>query len=206
MKANWYLSILWSVLSLSHLSCALDTDESPFRIRKRTKSKPPGTGDRGPFTKLRLAGTRLGSRGPYLPPPLPPPAPRSVRPGDAEAKTPPDFAYLPDVSVTCSTSDFVVRVKPSFYGLGAGAEELKLGSSCNSNGVLRPYGDLLFTYPLTSCDAVREVRFESVVLRRSLHNPETPMSLSLSLSLSPLLPLPLTVALRLSDLQICAPL
>lgn len=177
MKANWYLRILWSVLSLSHLSCALDTDESPFRIRKRTKSKPPGTGDRGPFTKLRLAGTRLGSRGPYLPPPLPPPAPRSVRPGDAEAKTPPDFAYLPDVSVTCSTSDFVVRVKPSFYGLGAGAEELKLGSSCNSNGVLRPYGDLLFTYPLTSCDAVRESPCGYLIYKYVLHYEPSPRRL-----------------------------
>lgn len=69
------------------------------------------------------------------------------------------FAYLPDVSVTCSASDFVVRVKPAFYGQGADAEELKLGNTCKSNGVLGPYGDLLFMYPLTACDAVRQVRF-----------------------------------------------
>lgn len=63
-----------------------------------------------------------------------------------------------DVSVTCSTADFVVRVQPAFYGLGAEAHELTLGSSCKSNGVLRPSGAMLFTYPLTECDGAREVR------------------------------------------------
>lgn len=81
-----------------------------------------------------------------------------MRPGEIQS----DFAYLPDVSVTCSTSDFVVRVKPAFYGLGADADELKLGNTCKITGVLRPYGDLLFTYPLTACDAVRQVRFPQV--------------------------------------------
>lgn len=77
----------------------------------------------------------------------------SPRPGEPRS----DFAPGPDVSLTCSTSDFVVRVKPAFYGLGAAAEELRLGDTCRSNGVLRPYGDLLFTYPLTACEAVRQV-------------------------------------------------
>ncbi|XP_034077837.1 uncharacterized protein LOC117549846 [Gymnodraco acuticeps] len=56
-----------------------------------------------------------------------------------EEKLQSDFAYLQDVSVTCSTADFVLRVKPVFYGHGANAEELRLGSGCKSNGVLRPY-------------------------------------------------------------------
>ncbi|XP_067336217.1 zona pellucida sperm-binding protein 3-like isoform X2 [Channa argus] len=80
-----------------------------------------------------------------------------------------DFAYLPDVSVTCSISEIVVRVKPRFYGLGADAEELKLGSSCKSNGLLRPYGDLLFTYPLTACDAMRELPHGYIVYKFVLH-------------------------------------
>ncbi|XP_072314333.1 zona pellucida sperm-binding protein 3-like [Eucyclogobius newberryi] len=62
-----------------------------------------------------------------------------------------------DVSVTCASSDLVVRVKREFYGLGADASELRLGSTCQSNGVIRPDGDLLFTYPLTQCDGALEL-------------------------------------------------
>ncbi|XP_054652983.1 zona pellucida sperm-binding protein 3-like [Dunckerocampus dactyliophorus] len=80
-----------------------------------------------------------------------------------------DFAYLPDVSVSCSTSDFVVRVKQSFYGFGADESELKLGSSCRSNGVLRPYGDFIFAYPLTACDSRRETTRDFLVYRYILH-------------------------------------
>ncbi|KAI4804510.1 hypothetical protein KUCAC02_026136 [Chaenocephalus aceratus] len=58
-------------------------------------------------------------------------------------------------SVTCSRLTLFAG-QTSFYGHGANAEELRLGSGCKSNGVLRPYGDLLFTYPLTACGAVRE--------------------------------------------------
>lgn len=83
-------------------------------------------------------------------PGLPPVTPRSVRPEDSPA-------HLLDVSVTCSASDLVVRVKRAFFGLGADAEELTLGSGCRSTGVLRPHGDLLFTYNLTECGAVRQV-------------------------------------------------
>ncbi|XP_034419371.1 zona pellucida sperm-binding protein 3 [Cyclopterus lumpus] len=100
-----------------------------------------------------------------------------MRPGEPAAKIQSDFAYLPDVSVTCSTIDFVVRVKPSFYGLGAGAEELKIGSKCKSNGVLRPDGDLLFTYPLTSCDAVRESSCGYLLYKFVLHYEPSPKRL-----------------------------
>ncbi|XP_008279667.1 zona pellucida sperm-binding protein 3 [Stegastes partitus] len=91
-----------------------------------------------------------------------------------EANIQSDFAFLPDVSVTCSTSDFVVRVKPAFYGLGADVEELRLGSSCKSNGLLRPYGDLLFTYPLTACDGVRELPHGYLVYKFELHYEPSP--------------------------------
>lgn len=164
MKINWQnLYILWSVLSLG-LSFTADAHESRFTRRKKSfKLSTP----KSKLIKLSTTGvgkssqslpfstslwSQLSSQRAHSPPP------ETVRPGRPEAKIQSDFAYLPDVSVTCSVSDFVVRVKPSFYGLGADAEELKLGSSCKSNGVLRPYGDLLFTYPLTACDAVREVR------------------------------------------------
>ncbi|XP_054470399.1 uncharacterized protein si:ch211-67f13.7 [Anoplopoma fimbria] len=151
MTAKCYLYILWSVLSLCSPSCALDTSESTLTKRKRVfKLGTPNS------KQIKQSGA---SPLPHLMSPRPhppPPTPRPMRPEEPGPKIQSDFAYLPDVSVTCSTSNFVVRVKPSFYGLGADAEELKLGSTCKSNGVLGPYGDLLFTYPLTSCDAVRE--------------------------------------------------
>lgn len=168
MKTKWHLFILWSVLSLSLLTSAVNSYESPFTRRKRgftvgaPRTKP---------IKLPVAKDRKSSR--WLPASTPP-APqrgyrwsystsapvivRLMRPGKPDAKIQSDFAHLPDVSLTCSTSDFVLRIKPAFYGLGAGAEELVLGTGCKSNGVLRPYGDLLFTYPLTACGGVREVR------------------------------------------------
>ncbi|XP_055087259.1 zona pellucida protein C [Periophthalmus magnuspinnatus] len=80
-----------------------------------------------------------------------------------------DIPALPDVSVTCSKSDFVVRVKSGFYGLDADSTELRLGSTCQSNGVLRPDGDLLFSYPLTQCDGVRELLPGYVVYKFVLH-------------------------------------
>ncbi|KAG7226142.1 hypothetical protein INR49_014236, partial [Caranx melampygus] len=43
-----------------------------------------------------------------------------------------------------------------------------------SNGVLRPYGDLLFTYPLTACDAVREVPHGYLVYKFVLHYEPSP--------------------------------
>lgn len=175
MKINWQnLYILWSVLSLRLLSRAADTHESSFTKRinhfkvntpKSKLTKQSSTGDSKSSQSLP-SGTsplsQLSSLGVYS---LPPPEiSRSLRPGNPKEKIQPNFAYVPDVSVTCSKSDFVVRVKPAFYGLGADAEELKLGRNCKSNGVLRPYGDLLFTYPLTACDAVREVRYAQVSL------------------------------------------
>lgn len=173
MKINWQnLYILWSVLSHRLLSCAADTHESSLTRRiKNFKLSAP----KSKLTKQSSTGdsasplSQLSSRGVY--PLSPPEISRSVRPGKPEAKIQPDFAYLPDVSVTCSKSDFVVRVKPAFYGLGADAEELKLGRNCKSNGVLRPYGDLLFTYPLTACDAVREVRYAQVSFVSRLWRP-----------------------------------
>ncbi|CAL8272137.1 unnamed protein product [Merluccius merluccius] len=89
--------------------------------------------------------------------PQPQPIPGFRAPGSQGPRGQPYFAYnRPDVSITCSTSDFVVRVKTAFYGLGANAEELRLGSTCRSNGVLGPYGDLLFAFRITECDVQRE--------------------------------------------------
>ncbi|XP_068608163.1 zona pellucida protein C [Brachionichthys hirsutus] len=83
---------------------------------------------------------------------------RSARRGD-----------VPDVSVTCSASDLVLRVKPSFFGLGADAEELKLGASCRNNGVLEPHGDFLFTYHLTECGVVRQADSHYLIYKFVLH-------------------------------------
>ncbi|XP_031135082.1 zona pellucida sperm-binding protein 3 [Sander lucioperca] len=176
MKTTWLLYVLCSVLSLCLLSCAIGTHESPFTRRKKVlklgtpKSQSiqqSRTDDRKSSQRLPTSispTSPLSSQRPY-----PPLTPRSMRSGEPEAKIQSDYAYLPDVSVTCSTSDVVVRVKPAFYGLGADKEELKLGSACKSNGVLRPYGDLLFTYPLTACDAVRESPHGFLLYKYELH-------------------------------------
>uniref|UniRef100_UPI0037E88FA1 uncharacterized protein n=1 Tax=Semicossyphus pulcher TaxID=241346 RepID=UPI0037E88FA1 len=184
MKTKWCLYILWSVLSLGLLSCAADTSHSPFTRGKKVfklgtpKSNPTKlstSGGRKSSQKSPASATplsQLSSQRPYPPPSAV--TPRSTRPGEPKVKIRSDFAYLPDVSVTCSTSDFVVRVKPAFYGLGAEAGELKLGSTCRSNGVLRPYGDLLFTYPLTACDAVRQLPPGYLVYKFVLHYEPSP--------------------------------
>lgn len=165
MKTKWHLYILWSVLSLGLLSCAADTYESKSALRRKKTFKLGSPKSKSDAIKLSTTGERKSSQRlpastslvSQLSSQTSPVTPLYTRPGKPEAKIQSDFAYLQDVSVTCSTSDFVVRVKPAFYGLGADAAELKLGSSCKSNGVLRPYGDLLFTYPLTACDSQREV-------------------------------------------------
>uniref|UniRef100_UPI003AAEB020 uncharacterized protein n=1 Tax=Centroberyx gerrardi TaxID=166262 RepID=UPI003AAEB020 len=130
--------------------------------RKSAQRFPTDTSSHQLNSELRPAPTKS------FPSPTPE-KPRFLRPERPEANIQSDFAYLPDVSVTCSTSDFVLRVKTAFYGLGANAEELNLGSTCKSNGVLRPYGDLLFTYPLTECDAQREMPPGYLVYKFVLH-------------------------------------
>ncbi|KAL0969211.1 hypothetical protein UPYG_G00223930 [Umbra pygmaea] len=57
----------------------------------------------------------------------------------------------------------------SFYGFNADTEELTLGSNCKSNGVLRPYGDLLFAYSLTECDGKREMPPGYLIYKFVLH-------------------------------------
>lgn len=169
MKTKLYRYVLWSVLSAGLLVCAADTSESPSTRRKRvfklgrSRSKPIDLSTTGGRTWSHIT-SRLSELGPG--------APRAARPGEPRDNLRSDFASVPDVSLTCSTSDFVVRVKPGFYGLGAAAEELRLGDTCKSNGVLRPYGDLLFTYPLTACEAVRQVSSHCASSSFVEHDPE----------------------------------
>ncbi|XP_016364195.1 uncharacterized protein LOC107705420 [Sinocyclocheilus rhinocerous] len=81
----------------------------------------------------------------------------------------PRYSRLPDVSVTCSRSGFVLRVKKNFYGFSAIAEELTLGETCTSNGVLEPHNDLLFTYRLTDCQGEQQVFPDYVAYKYVLH-------------------------------------
>ncbi|XP_028292978.1 zona pellucida sperm-binding protein 3 [Gouania willdenowi] len=149
MKTKLILTVLWIILSFGRLTSTVGT-----AIQRKVHLSPPGT--------------RKSTR--RLPASLSPSSSSTLTPGpEPRAKTQSDFAYLRDVSVTCSSSDFVVRVKPAFYGLGADAEELRLGSGCRSNGELGPYGDLLFTYPLTACDGVRELPHGYLVYKFVLH-------------------------------------
>lgn len=168
MNTNFYLYILWGVSSVG-LLCAGDAHESPNR-RTKTVFKPDAPKPRpkkSPITGYssiyrapsdRSSEFHQRAKGPDFSPGALTPPDRS--PEETRARFQSEFAYVPDVSVTCSATVVVLRVKPAFYGLGADADELTLGSTCRSTGVLRPYGDLLFTYPLTACDAVRhQVRF-----------------------------------------------
>ncbi|XP_029316750.1 zona pellucida sperm-binding protein 3 [Cottoperca gobio] len=165
MKTKWRIYILWSVLSLDLLSFALDSSKPPLTRRKKVFKL-----SKFQTYKLPRKGNRTSShRSAASASPLALLSSRYIRQGEPKAKILSDFAYLPDVSVTCATSDFVVRVKPTFYGHGADAEELKLGSTCKSNGVLKPSGDLLFTYPLTACDVVRESPLGYLLYKFTLH-------------------------------------
>ncbi|XP_010790598.1 uncharacterized protein [Notothenia coriiceps] len=159
--------IMWSVLSLGILSYAQDTYESPFTRRKTHFKQQQSKSVKHLTTDDRTPPHRL----PAIPSPLSVLTFAFNRP---EEKLQSDFAYLQDVSVTCSTTDFVLRVNPVFYGQGANAEELRLGSGCKSNGVLRPYGDLLFTYPLTACGAVRESPPGYLLYKFTLHYEPSP--------------------------------
>ena len=161
MKTKWHLYILWSVFSLSIGNYVAGKYESPSTrrpprrktmLKSNTKQTETTTGPvhvltphSDPGSSSSRPGTELELRS------------RSQGAGGYGPRSQPHFAFLPDVSVTCLDYDFVVRVKPAFYGLGAHADELRLGRTCKSNGALGPYGDLLFAYRITECDVQREV-------------------------------------------------
>ncbi|KAM4542886.1 uncharacterized protein PAE49_019384 isoform 2-T2 [Odontesthes bonariensis] len=180
MKIKWYLFILCiSVISLDPLSSAY---ESPFIRRKRDfKSGAPK-----PINLLTTEDRKLSQKFSRSTPPLSPlpmrkpfrsltvVTPTSMRQENPEEIIQENTVYEADVSVTCSTSDFVVRVRRGFYGLGADEHELTLGSSCRSNGDLGPHGDLLFTYPLTSCSGVRELLRDFLIYKYVLHYEPSP--------------------------------
>lgn len=163
MNTKVHLYILGVAFSIGLLLCAAGTHGSPNKRRKNRPDAPKlepkklsitgyssisrTPSDRSSVFRPRTKGSHVAPGSITA---------RAVSAEKTRADIQSDFAYVPDVSVTCSTSDFVLRVKPGFYGLGADADELTLGNTCRSNGVLRPYGDLLFTYPLTACDAVRQ--------------------------------------------------
>lgn len=77
----------------------------------------------------------------------------------------PKFNLLSDVSVSCSSTGFELRVKKRFYGFSAVSEELTLGETCKSNGVLEPNSELLFTYALTDCQGEKQVFPDYVVYK-----------------------------------------
>ncbi|XP_029983064.1 zona pellucida sperm-binding protein 3-like [Sphaeramia orbicularis] len=173
MKTKWKLYILWSVLTLGLLSAAENTHESSFVLRRKKVSTSGSPKSKHDAVKSTTTGDAKSSQRSAAPPgQYDPPTPvtaRTVSPEKPESDTQSDFAYVPDVSVTCGASDVVVRVKPAFYGLGARAGELRLGNTCRSNGVLEPYGDLLFTYPLTACNVRRELSLDYLVYKFVLH-------------------------------------
>ncbi|XP_043999520.1 zona pellucida sperm-binding protein 3 isoform X1 [Gambusia affinis] len=175
MKTKWYLFIILfiCVLSLGSVCCAADSYKSLFTTRRKVSKviKPSTTDDRGALQRISRRTPPLSQLRSVHSYTLVTP---SLLPGEPKAWIKADLAYAPDVSVTCSPSNFVVRVKPTFYGLGAEAQELTLGSDCRSNGISRPHGDLLFTYPLTACDGVREQPRDYLVYKYVLHYEPSP--------------------------------
>ncbi|XP_055718979.1 uncharacterized protein LOC129811578 [Salvelinus fontinalis] len=183
MKIKWWLCILWRVFSLSIAISTSGIYGSPSVSRPVGRRKilklgtSQGVGDlltaHLSSTANRKSSPRIHShsisfRTPQLTQELKPapariyssPPPQIQRPMLLDKPVPKsqrDFTPLPDVSVTCSSGDFVVRVKRNFYGFDADTDELTLGSTCKSNGVLMPYGDLLFSYPLVECDGKRQM-------------------------------------------------
>ncbi|XP_027857267.1 zona pellucida sperm-binding protein 3 [Xiphophorus couchianus] len=175
MKTTWHLFIILfiCVLSLGSICCAADSYKSLFTTRRKVFKaiKPSTAEDRGAIQRISRRAPPLSQLRSVHSYTLVTP---SLLPGEPEAWIKADFAYAPDVSVTCSPSDFVVRVKPTFYGLGAEAQELTLGSDCRSNGISRPHGDLLFIYPLTACDGARELQHDYLVYKYVLHYEPSP--------------------------------
>ncbi|XP_051507414.1 uncharacterized protein si:ch211-67f13.7 [Myxocyprinus asiaticus] len=91
------------------------------------------------------------------------------QPGRTPARVPPESNRLPGVSATCSKTGLVLRVKKNFYGFSAEAEELTLGQTCKSNGVIEPKDELLFTYALTDCQSEQQVLPDYIVYKFVLH-------------------------------------
>ncbi|XP_058853353.1 uncharacterized protein LOC131699698 [Acipenser ruthenus] len=81
--------------------------------------------------------------------------------------TPPTVS---DVEVLCGENDMVVKVKKRFFGFGCTASQLTLGYSyeCQSNGVDRETGDLMFTYSYSECGSKRSMPDGLVVYQNVL--------------------------------------
>uniref|UniRef100_A0A8C4RPD6 Zona pellucida sperm-binding protein 3 n=1 Tax=Erpetoichthys calabaricus TaxID=27687 RepID=A0A8C4RPD6_ERPCA len=74
-----------------------------------------------------------------------------------------------DVSLACSISKMMVRVKKAFFGFGYTEAELVLGNKCKSNGKDEATGDLLFNYPLNACDGKRSTHEGCLTYENVLH-------------------------------------
>ncbi|KAJ7989037.1 hypothetical protein DPEC_G00315390 [Dallia pectoralis] len=175
MKTKWWLCVLWSVYPLTIANATFSTYGHPSALRPVNRNILKLGTSKGVGGTLRAhlspagndkSSVRIPSASiTYTPLPKQSSAIAHSSPrhqGNMLLNTPAPksehaFASLPDVSVTCSGDDFVVRVKRAFYGLQADAQDLTLGSGCKSNGVLMPYGDVLFAYSMTECDGKREI-------------------------------------------------
>ncbi|XP_053700605.1 zona pellucida sperm-binding protein 3-like [Synchiropus splendidus] len=165
MKALRCIYFTLSVLALYQWGCSARTFDSAVRHRKPTKAVlAEAQAHDAPTRQLRRPqhhGRNISGE--------------NAQTAAHRALDVPAHTYLPDVSVTCAASDFVVRVKPAFYGLEADASELRLGGSCRSNGVLAAHGDMLFTYPLTACDSTRVLTPAYLIYKFRLHYVPSPM-------------------------------
>ena len=178
---KWCVCIVWSVFTLNVANSSTDMYESstflsPDAVKSRRKIFKLGTSkNTGAMmnltdnrSALMISAQRVCAESPQHIPEVKPtskftsPSPlqiqRTVHPKRPDLRSKEGFTSLPDVSVSCSTSELVLRVRRSFYGFGADTKELTLGVTCKSNGVVRPRNDMLFTYHLTDCDGKSEVR------------------------------------------------
>ncbi|XP_046874260.1 zona pellucida sperm-binding protein 3 isoform X1 [Hypomesus transpacificus] len=195
---KWCVCIVWSVFTLNVANSSTDMYESstflsPDAVKSRRKIFKLGTSkNTGAMmnltdnrSALMISAQRVCAESPQHIPEVKPtskftsPSPlqiqRTVHPKRPDLRSKEGFTSLPDVSVSCSTSELVLRVRRSFYGFGADTKELTLGVTCKSNGVVRPRNDMLFTYHLTDCDGKSEEASDSFSYKFVLHYVPSPI-------------------------------
>ncbi|MBN3282207.1 ZP3 protein, partial [Polyodon spathula] len=99
---------------------------------------------------------------------LPPEIKRIMSLGSVDKS--PTTPAVSDVAVLCGESHMVVKVKKRFFGFGCTASQLSLGYNyeCQSNGVDRKTGDIVFTYSQSACGSKRSMPDGLVVYQNIL--------------------------------------
>ncbi|XP_035265558.1 uncharacterized protein LOC118223304 isoform X1 [Anguilla anguilla] len=170
-RTEGYESMLASVKNSkrtsSYQSEVLGASDLGQRDTKSTPAAKPGRMDLSDF-QTRFPVPRVIERLQGLVPAVLPRAENTMTSTLAQSPQA-ETAALVDVSVNCSSTGFTVRVKRNFFGFAVTPSELTIGRTCKSNGVDESSDDLLFTYPLTSCDNRQEKLPGHTLYKYALH-------------------------------------